>query len=71
MSLPGISRHLKVLVDAALIHNQRDGKGRRCQLRAAGLGAARDWLDFQQRFWSASLERLDTHLKTHETERAP
>lgn len=67
MSLPAISRHLKVLVEASLIHNQRDGKGRRCQLRADGLGGARDWLDFQRRFWSGSLERLDAHLKTRRT----
>ncbi len=48
MSLPAISRHLKVLVEAELIDNQRDGKGRRCQLRADVLGGARDWLDFQR-----------------------
>ena len=68
MSLPAISRHLKVLAEAALIHNQRDGKRRRCQLRPEALGSAREWLDFHRRFWSASLERLDTHLKTHRTE---
>lgn len=49
MSLPAISRHLKVLAEAALIDNRRDGKGRRCQLRTEGLDGARDWLDFQRR----------------------
>ena len=68
MSLPAISRHLKVLAEAALIHNQRDGKRRRCQLRPEALGTARDWLDFQRRFWSASFDRLDAHLKTRRTE---
>jgi DNA-binding transcriptional ArsR family regulator len=68
MSLPAISRHLKVLVDASLIHNQRDGKSRRCELRPDALGGARDWLDFHRRFWSGSLDRLDTHLKTRRTE---
>ena len=68
MSLPAISRHLRVLVEASLIHNQRDGKSRRCQLRPEGLGGARDWLDFHRRFWSGSLERLDAHLKTRRTE---
>jgi DNA-binding transcriptional ArsR family regulator len=68
MSLPAISRHLKILVEACLIHNHRDGKSRRCQLRAEGLGDARDWLDFQRRFWSGSLDRLDAHLKTRRTE---
>lgn len=71
MSLPAISRHLKVLVEASLIHNQRDGKGRRCQLRPESLGGARDWLDFQRRFWSGSLDRLDTHLKSRRTENNP
>jgi DNA-binding transcriptional ArsR family regulator len=47
MSLPAISRHLKVLVEAAMIHNQRDGKRRRCQLRCEVLGGARAWLDAQ------------------------
>ena len=46
-SLPAISRHLKVLVEAAMIHNQRDGKRRRCQLRAEVLDSARAWLDAQ------------------------
>ncbi|HEY1899980.1 MAG TPA: metalloregulator ArsR/SmtB family transcription factor [Steroidobacteraceae bacterium] len=46
MSLPAISRHLKVLAEAALIQNQRDGKGRRCQLQPQALGSARAWLDF-------------------------
>lgn len=45
MSLPAVSRHLRVLVEAAMIHNQRDGKRRRCQLCPEGLGAARDWLE--------------------------
>jgi DNA-binding transcriptional ArsR family regulator len=68
MSLPAVSRHLKVLAEAALIDNQRDGKGRRCQLRAEALGGARDWLDFQRRFWSGSLDRLEAHLKTRRSE---
>ncbi len=68
MSLPAISRHLKVLVEASLIHNRRDGKARRCELRPESLGGARDWLDFHRRFWSGSFDRLDAHLKTRRTE---
>jgi DNA-binding transcriptional ArsR family regulator len=68
MSLPAISRHLKVLAEASLIHNQREGKRRRCQLRPEALGGARDWLDFQRRFWSGSFDRLDAHLKTRKSE---
>ncbi len=58
ISLPAISRHLKVLEDAALITTERDGKHRRCRLRAETLGQAADWLDFSQRFWGGSLDRL-------------
>jgi len=68
MSLPAISRHLKVLAAAALIDNRRAGKSRRCQLRPDALGGARDWLDFHRRFWSGSFDRLDAHLKTRRTE---
>ena len=68
MSLPAISRHLKVLSGAALIDNRRDGKSRRCQLRPEALGTARDWLDFHRRFWSGSFDRLDAHLKSRRTE---
>jgi DNA-binding transcriptional ArsR family regulator len=71
MSLPAISRHLKVLAQAALIQNQREGKGRRCQLRPEALGNARDWLDFHRRFWSGSFDRLEAHLKTRRTENNP
>src|SRR5260221_1534971 len=63
MSLPAISRHLKVLEQAALISNERHGKHRRCRLKPEALAAAADWLDFSRRFWSGSLERLDAHLK--------
>jgi DNA-binding transcriptional ArsR family regulator len=63
MSLPAISRHLKVLEEAALISNERYGKHRRCRLKPEALAAAADWLDFHRRFWTGSLTRLDTHLK--------
>jgi DNA-binding transcriptional ArsR family regulator len=63
ISLPAISRHLKVLEAAALIHNVREGKHRRVSLQAETLTAARDWLDFSRRFWGGSLDRLDKHLK--------
>ena len=63
MSLPAISRHLRVLEEAALISNERHGKHRRCRLKPEALSAAADWLDFSRRFWSGSLARLDAHLK--------
>ena len=62
ISLPAISRHLKVLEEAGLISNQREGKHRRCALRTEALDPARDWLDFSRRFWSGSLGRLAERL---------
>ena len=63
VSGPAISRHLRVLEDAGLILNQRAGKGRLCQLQPGPLAQAQDWLNFHQRFWSGSFDRLDTFLK--------
>jgi DNA-binding transcriptional ArsR family regulator len=65
MSLPAISRHLKVLEEADLITNEREGKHRRCRLKPEALTAAADWLDFSRRFWRGSFDRLDAHLKRH------
>jgi DNA-binding transcriptional ArsR family regulator len=69
MSLPAISRHLKVLEEASLISNERHGKHRRCRLRPESLAVAADWLDFHRRFWAGSLARLDAHLKQPATEK--
>jgi DNA-binding transcriptional ArsR family regulator len=63
ISLPAISRHLKVLEQAALISSERRGKQRRCRLRPEALSGAQEWLDFSRRFWTGSLERLATHLQ--------
>jgi DNA-binding transcriptional ArsR family regulator len=62
ISLPAVSRHLKVLEQASLISNERQGKHRRCRLKPEALTAAADWLDFHRRFWSGSLDRLAAHL---------
>ena len=62
ISLPAISRHLKVLETADLISNVREGKHRRVALRPETLDRASEWLDFHRRFWSGSFERLDQHL---------
>jgi DNA-binding transcriptional ArsR family regulator len=70
ISLPAISRHLRVLEEASLIERERDGKHRRCRLNPEGLAAAMDWLDFYRRFWSTSLERLDAHLRRSSKEKS-
>ncbi|HYK78589.1 MAG TPA: metalloregulator ArsR/SmtB family transcription factor [Micropepsaceae bacterium] len=64
ISLPAISRHLRVLEAAALVRQERDGQFRRCRLDTEGLQTAAEWLDFYRHFWGESLDRLDEHLKS-------
>jgi DNA-binding transcriptional ArsR family regulator len=66
ISLPAVSRHLKVLEKAALIVRIRDGQRRRCRLNPGALDAASDWLAFHQRFWSESVDRLAAELRRSE-----
>ncbi len=63
MSLPAVSRHLKVLTEAGLIQRHADAQWRRCELRGEGLRAAADWIEFYRRFWEQSFDRLDAFLK--------
>jgi DNA-binding transcriptional ArsR family regulator len=70
ISAPAVSRHLRILEEAALITNERKGKERVCRLRPETLASARDWLDFSRRFWGASLDRLDQHLKATKKDRS-
>src|SRR5258705_1228010 len=63
ISLPAISRHLKVLEEASLITNERQGKHRHCHLKPEALANAVEWIDFQRSFWSGSFDRLEVRLK--------
>jgi DNA-binding transcriptional ArsR family regulator len=63
ISLPAISRHLKVLERAALIERRRDGQMRRCRLTPRPLDEAQRWIEFYREFWNASLDRLAQHLE--------
>lgn len=62
ISLPAISRHLKVLETAGLISRTRSAQSRPCRLEAAPLGDALDWLDEYREFWDGSFDRLAEHL---------
>lgn len=62
MSMPAVSRHLKVLEQATLISRTRSGKWRACHLEAAPLREAADWIARYREFWDSSLTRLDAHL---------
>ena len=63
MSLPAISKHLKVLERAGLIARGRDAQWRPCRLDAAPLKEAADWLEHYRRFWEESFDRLDDYLR--------
>src|SRR5580698_3121594 len=63
ISLPAISRHLKVLEHAGLISRSRSGQWRSSTLDAAPLKEATDWMEQYRVFWDGSFDRLDAHLR--------
>ena len=63
MSLPGISKHLKVLQRAGLIEQGRHAQWRPCRLKPAPLRGVADWVGQYRRHWEESFERLDTYLR--------
>jgi DNA-binding transcriptional ArsR family regulator len=63
MTLPGISKHLKVLEHAGLIARGRQAQWRPCRLQAAPLRDAEAWIGKYRRFWEQSLDRLDDYLR--------
>ena len=63
MSLPGISKHLKVLQNAGLISQSREAQWRPCQLNARPLKEASAWIEHYRQFWEESFDRLDAYLR--------
>jgi DNA-binding transcriptional ArsR family regulator len=63
MSLPAISRHLKVLERAGLIRRGREAQWRPCRLEPEALRRVDDWLETYRRFWDDSFDRLDAYLR--------
>ena len=63
MTLPAISKHLKVLERAKLIRRGKDKQWRPCELEAAPLKEVSDWVSDYRQFWEESFERLDEYLK--------
>jgi DNA-binding transcriptional ArsR family regulator len=63
ISLLALSRHLKVLEDASLITNERQGKHRKCRLRREALTSAAEWIDFHRTFWNGNFDQTDVRLK--------
>lgn len=68
MSMPAISKHLKVLERAGLVARGREAQWRPCRLEAGPLKDAAAWLDEYRRFWEGSLDRLEGYLKTLQAE---
>jgi len=62
MSLPAVSKHLKVLEGAGLIERGREAQWRPCRLKATPLKGVADWLEHYRRFWEESFNRLDDYL---------
>jgi DNA-binding transcriptional ArsR family regulator len=62
MSRPAVSQHLRVLLDAGLVTEERHGRERRYRLVPARLGEVRDWIAHYERFWDERLERLQKTL---------
>jgi DNA-binding transcriptional ArsR family regulator len=64
ISLPAISRHLKVLEAAGLISRGRDAQWRPCRLEPASLKRVDEWLEHYRRFWTGSFDKMDAYLET-------
>ena len=62
VSLPAVSRHLKVLEEAGLISRRREAQWRHCRLETAALSNLDDWLAFYRRFWTGSFDRMDAYI---------
>jgi len=63
MSLPAISKHLKVLERAGLIARGREAQWRPCRLEAGPLKDVAKWIEFYRRFWEQSFDRLEEYLR--------
>jgi DNA-binding transcriptional ArsR family regulator len=64
MSLPAVSKHIKVLEKAGLVSKGRDAQWRPCRIDAEQLKVAMDWIGQYKQFWEDRLDRLDTYLLT-------
>jgi DNA-binding transcriptional ArsR family regulator len=70
MSLPGISKHLKVLQRAGLIEQGRQAQWRPCRLQPEPLRGVANWVGQYRRHWEESFERLDTYLRDLQSQAA-
>lgn len=68
MSRPAVSQHLRILLDAGLVTEQRHGRERRYHLVPERLGPIRDWLAHYEQFWDEHLQRLQKQLSKRSKE---
>jgi DNA-binding transcriptional ArsR family regulator len=72
MSLPALLKHVEALERAGLLRSRKEGRVRRCQLEAAPLAEAADWIGHYRQFWESRLDALDRYLRqTHHEENVP
>jgi len=64
MSLPAITKHLKVLEHAGLVTKTRDAQWRPCRINGAPLRDVSSWMEHYRAFWEESFDRLEAYLKT-------
>ena len=67
MSLPAVSKHLRVLESAGLVRRKRDGRVHRLKLEARPMQQAQAWIEEYRKFWETSFDRLDEYLKQIQT----
>ncbi|MNX67206.1 Transcriptional repressor SdpR [compost metagenome] len=63
LTLPAVSKHLKVLERAGLISRAKEAQWRPCKLEAGPIRDAAEWMEAYRRFWDESLDRLESYLR--------
>lgn len=69
MSLPAVSKHLRVLERAGLLKRTKDGRVHRLQLETRPLQTALEWISRYQKFWTEQLDSLESYLNTLENKK--
>ena len=64
ISMPGITKHLQILVDADLVQRQKRGRTQQCRLNPAAIKDAAEWLERYRTFWERQLDSLERFLQT-------
>jgi DNA-binding transcriptional ArsR family regulator len=71
ISMPAITKHLKVLENAGLISRSRDAQWRPCRIEGRGLKPVADWVEQYRAFWEESFDRLDLYLQSIQQPKKP